>query len=93
MFGAKIEHIVEKHSDVSCGHCGRTCSHVFSFRGRHCNRSRHGRIGFNESTIVENHVSNSGTASVRAVLPAGVGENGEIGVWDTMVKADVIDGI
>jgi hypothetical protein len=26
-------------------------------------------------------------------LPAGVGENGEIGVWYTMVKADVIDGI
>jgi hypothetical protein len=42
---------------------------------------------------VENHVSDGGAASVRTILPSGVGENGEIGVWDAMVKADVVDGI
>jgi hypothetical protein len=26
-------------------------------------------------------------------LPTGVGENGEIGIWDAMVKADVVDGV
>ncbi len=26
-------------------------------------------------------------------LPTGVGENGEIGIWDAMVKAYVVDGI
>jgi len=42
---------------------------------------------------VENHVADGGAASVRAILPAGVGENGEIGIWDAMVKADVVDGV
>ena len=93
LFGAEIKHIVQKHSDVSGGHGGRTCCHIFSFRSRHCNGGRHGRIGFDESTIVENHVSNSGAASIGAVLPAGIGEYREIGVWDSMVKANVVDGI
>jgi hypothetical protein len=26
-------------------------------------------------------------------LPTGVGENSEIGIWDAMVKADVVDGV
>ena len=93
MFGAKIEHIVEKHSDVSGGHGCRTCSHIFSFRGRHGNRCWHGRIGFNKSTIVEDHVSNSRSASIGTVLPAGIGKDCEIGVWNTMMETDVIDGV
>ena len=93
LFGAKVEHVIEKHSDVGCCHGGRACSHILSFRSGHCNRSRHGGIGFNESTIVEDHVSNSGAASIWAILPAGVGEYREIGVWDAIVKADFIDGV
>jgi hypothetical protein len=42
---------------------------------------------------VENHVSDGGAASVRAILPTGVGEDGEIGIWDAMVKADVVDWV
>ncbi len=42
---------------------------------------------------MENHVVDGGAASVRTILPTGVGENGEIGIWDTMVKADVVDGV
>jgi hypothetical protein len=44
---------------------------------------------------VENHVADGGAASVRTILPTGVGENGEIGIWDSaMVKAeDVEDGL
>jgi hypothetical protein len=29
---------------------------------------------------VENHVADGGAASVRTILPTGVGENGEIGI-------------
>ena len=93
LFGAKVEHIVEKHSDVGSSHCGGACSHVFGLRRRHSNWGRHGRVCFNESAVVENHVADGGAASVRAILPAGVGENGEIGIWDAMVKADVVDGV
>ena len=94
LFGAKVAHIVvEKHSDVGGVHCGRTGGHIFGFRGRHGNGGRHGRIGFDESAVVENHVSDGGAASVRAILPTGVGENGEIGIWDAMVKTDVVDGV
>ena len=93
LFGAKVEHIVEKHSNVSSCHCGKTCGHRFGFRHRHSNRGRHGRICFDESAVVENHVADGGAASVRKILPSGVGENGEIGVWDAMVKADVVDGV
>ncbi len=42
---------------------------------------------------VENHVSDGGAASVRAILLTGVKENCEIGIWDLMVKAYVVDGI
>ena len=45
------------------------------------------------STIVENHVPNSGAASIGAVLPSGIGEFREIGIWNAIVKADFIDGI
>ena len=93
LFGAKVEHIVEKHSDVSGGHCGGTGGHIFGFRGRHGDGGRHGRIGFDEGAVVENHVSDGGAASVRAILPTGVGEDGEIGIWDAMVKADVVDWV
>ena len=55
LFGAKVEHIVEKHLDMGGGHCCRTGSHIFGFRGRHGNGGGHGRIGFDESTLVENH--------------------------------------
>ncbi len=44
LFGAKVEHNVEKHLDVGGSHCGKTCSHIFGFRRRHSNRSWHGRI-------------------------------------------------
>jgi hypothetical protein len=74
-------------------HCGRTCGHIFGFRCRHSNWGRHGRVCFDESTVVENHVADGGAASVRTILPTGVGENGEIGIWDAMVKADVVDGV
>ncbi len=91
LFGAKVEHIVEKHLDVGSSHGGRTCSHILGFRHRHSNKGRHGIICFDESAVVEDHVSNSGAASVRVIfLPTGVGE---IGIWDAMVKVDVIDGI
>ncbi len=93
LFGAKVEHIVEKHSDVGSGHSGGICSHIFGFRRRHSKGGRHGRISSNESAIVENHVSDGGAASVRTILPAGIGENGEICKWDAMVKADVVDGV
>jgi hypothetical protein len=47
-----------------------------------------------ELVIVENHhVSNGGSASVRAIMPTDVGKDSEIGIWDAMVKADVVDGI
>jgi hypothetical protein len=70
------------------------CRHIFGFKHRHnSNRGRHGRICFNESAVVENHVADGGAASVRTILPTGVGENGEIGIWDAMVKADVVDGV
>ena len=93
MFGAKVEHIVEKHVNVGGSHCGRTCGHIFGFRRRHdSNGCKHARICFDESAVVENRVSNGGAASVRAILPPGVGVNGEIGRWDTIVKADVVDG-
>ena len=43
---------------------------------------------------MENHVADGGAASVRTILPTGVGENGEIGIWDSaMVKAEEKDGI
>jgi hypothetical protein len=84
LFGAEEEHIVEKHLDVGSSHCGGRCGHIFGFRRRIC---------FDESAIVENHVANGGEASVRTILPTGVGENGEIGIWDAMVKAYVVDGI
>jgi hypothetical protein len=42
---------------------------------------------------VEYHVANGGAASVRTILPTGVGEKGEISIWDAMVKADVVDGV
>ncbi len=43
---------------------------------------------------MEDHLSNGGAASVRAILPTGIGENDEIGkCWDAMEKADVVDGI
>ena len=43
---------------------------------------------------MENHVSDGGAASVSAILPTGVGENGEIGIcWDAMVKACIVNGI
>ena len=93
LFSAKVDHIVEKHSDVSGGHGGGASGHIFCFRGGHGNRGWHCRVGFNESTIVKNHVSNGGGASIGAVLPAGIGEYREIGVWDAIVKADFIDGI
>jgi hypothetical protein len=93
LFGAEVEHIVEKHSDVGSSHCGGTCGHIFGLRRRHSNWGRHSRICFNESPVVENHVLNGGAASVRTILPTGVGENGEIGIWDAMVKADVVDGV
>jgi hypothetical protein len=49
---------------------------------------------FDESAVVENHVSNGGAASVRAILPAGIREDSKIGVCrNTGVKTDVIDGI
>ena len=93
LLGTKVEHTVAKHSDVGGGHCGGTCGHIFGFRRRHSNGGRHGKICFDESTVVENHVSDDGAASVRAVLPTGVREDGESGLWDSMVKADVVDGI
>ena len=42
---------------------------------------------------MENHVSDGGAASVSSILPTGVGEDGEIGIWDTMVQIDVVDGV
>jgi hypothetical protein len=42
---------------------------------------------------VEYHVADGGAASVRTILPTGVGENGEIGIWDAIVKADVVGGV
>ncbi len=42
---------------------------------------------------MENHVANGGAASVREILPAGVGENGEIGKWDAMMKAYIVEWI
>ncbi len=101
LFGAKVEHIIEKHLDVGSSHCGGTCGHIFGFRHRHSNRDKYGRICFNkygricfdESAVVENHEADGDAASVRTILPTGVGENGEIGIWDAMVKADVVDGV
>ena len=46
LFGAKVEHIVEKHSDVGSSHGGGTCGHIFGLRRRHSDGSRHGRICF-----------------------------------------------
>jgi hypothetical protein len=94
LFGAEVEHIVEKHLDVGSSHCGGTCSsHIFGFRRRHSKWGRHGRICFDESVVAVNHVADGGAASVRTILPTGVGENGEIGIWDAMLKADVVDGV
>jgi hypothetical protein len=93
LFGAKVEHIIEKHLDVGSSHCGGTCGHIFGFRRRHSNGDRHGRMCFDESAVVENHEADGDAASVRTILPTGVGENGEIGIWDAMVKADVVDGV
>ncbi len=54
LFGAKVEHIIEKHLDVGSSHFGGTCSYIFGFRSRHdSNGGRHGRICFNESAVVE----------------------------------------
>ncbi len=93
LFAAEVEHIVEKHLDVGNSHYGGTCSHIFGFRRRHSNWGRHGRICFDESAVVENHVADGGAASVMTILPTGVGENGKIGIWDAIVKADVVDGV
>ena len=95
LFGAKVEvHIVEKHSDVSGGHGGGASSQYIRLQMcRHGDRGWHGRLGFNESTIVKNHISNGGAASIGAVLPAGIGEYREIGIWNAIVKADFIDRI
>ena len=90
LFGAKVEHIVEKHSDVGSSHSGGTCGHIFGFRRRHCDWGRHVRIFFDESAIVENHVADGGAASVRTILPTGVGENGEIGMlFDGIIATNV----
>ena len=75
-----------------CGQwpCGGTCGHIFGFRSRLCDGCRQGRICFDEGIVVEDHVKDGGAASVRAILPTGIGENGEISTWDAMVKADVV---
>ena len=37
LFGAKVEYIVEKHSDVGSSHCGGACGHIFGLRRRQSN--------------------------------------------------------
>ncbi len=59
LFGAEVGHIIEEHTNVSSGHSSRACGHIFGFRSRHCNWCWHCRIGFDESAIVEDHVSDS----------------------------------
>ena len=93
LFGAKVEYIVEEHSNVGSGHWGGASGHIFGFGSRHGDRGRHGGIGFNKSTIVENHISNGGAASIGAVLPAGIGEYREIGIWNAVGKADFVDRV
>jgi hypothetical protein len=51
LFGAEVEHIVEKHSDVGSSHYGGACGHIFGLRRRHSNWGRHGRICFDESAM------------------------------------------
>ena len=51
--GAQECHVIKEHSDVSCGHGCRACSHVFSFRGGHGNGCWHGGVCLNEGTIVK----------------------------------------
>ena len=93
LFGAKVEHIVEKHSDVGSSHCGGACGHIFGFRGGHSDWCWHGRIGFDEGTIVEDHVSDGRAASVWAILPAGVRKYGQVGVWYAVLAAYIVDRI
>jgi hypothetical protein len=69
------------------------CGHVFGFRGSHSNWYGHGRVGFDQSAIVNDHISNCRAASVWAVLPAGIGKYGQIGVWYAVFAAYVIDRV
>jgi hypothetical protein len=53
----------------------------------------HGRIGFDESAILENYISNSRTASVWAILPAGIRKYGQVGVWYAVFVAYIVDRV
>ncbi len=78
---------------VRDGHRGGACSHVFGFRVWRSNWCWHGRVGFDENGIVENHTSDGRMASVWAILPAGIRKNGEVGMWYAMLVAYVVDRI
>jgi hypothetical protein len=45
------------------------------------------------SAVSENHVSDSRSASVWAILPAGVGENDKVGERDPVSAAYFVDWI
>ncbi len=49
----------------------------------------HGRIGFDESAIVKEHISDGRVASVWAILPAGIVKL----EWYAKLAAYVVDGI
>jgi hypothetical protein len=42
---------------------------------------------------VKNYISNSRRASVGAILPAGVGKDGQVGVWYAVLAAYVVDRV
>ena len=90
LFGAQECHIIKEHSDVSCGHGCRACSHVFSFRGGRGNGCRHGGVCLNEGTIVKDHVSNSRTTSIWAILPAGFRKDNEVRIGNVVVAVDIV---
>ncbi len=42
---------------------------------------------------MKNHISDGRAASVWAILPAGVGKYGEVGMWYAVLAAYVVDGV
>jgi hypothetical protein len=78
---------------VGCGYAGcRACGHVFGVGGWLSDQRGHGRVGFNECAVVKDHMSDGRAASVWAVLPAGIGEYGQVGVWYVVLAAYNLDG-
>ena len=42
---------------------------------------------------MKDHIANCRSASVWAIMPAGIRKDCEVGVWDAVVAAEIIDEV